>query len=77
VLDSIEFDRRGIPAVAICTDPFRSAARSMARVMGIPDYRVAFTAHPIGGLSGTEVAGRARALLPDILEIVTGEQANG
>ena len=73
MLDSINFDREGIPAVAICTDQFASSARTMSRVMGIPDYRVAFTKHPVGNVSADQLKERARELLPEIVDILTKE----
>ena len=72
MLDSINFDREGIPAVAICSDQFITSARTVAKIMSIPDYRVAITAHPVGSLPLDQVKERAQELLPVVLDILTG-----
>jgi hypothetical protein len=74
VLDSIEFDRRGVPAAAICTDQFITSARTMARVMGIPHYPVVITPHPVGSLTPAQLRDRARAIAPQVARLLmTGE----
>jgi hypothetical protein len=75
VLDSIEFDRRGIPAVAVCTDYFISPARTVSKMMGIPDYPVVFVPHPLSGLDSEEVAKRAEEILPVVLRILSEGKA--
>ena len=70
MLDGIEFDRRGIPAAAICTDQFVTSARTMARVMGIPDYPVIFTPHPLGSLTTEQLRERAEKLAPQVARLL-------
>jgi len=45
--DGITAERLGIPAMAVMTTRFVSAADLMARVLGFADYRFAVIAHPI------------------------------
>ena len=58
----------GIPAVAVMTTRFVSAAELMSRVLGMPDYRFAVIGHPVSSASDAELAAMARA---------TVEQARG
>ena len=70
MLDGIEFDRRGVPAAAICTDQFITSARTMSRVMGIPNYPVLFTPHPLGSLTPDQLRERAEQLTPQIIRLL-------
>jgi hypothetical protein len=49
--DGVTAERLGIPAMAVMTTRFVSAAELMARVLGFPDYRFAVIAHPISSAS--------------------------
>ena len=46
--DAITFDRRGVPAVAVLSEPFANTGRMMARTHKLPDYRFALIPHPVG-----------------------------
>jgi hypothetical protein len=70
VLDGIEFDRRGVPAAAICTDQFITSARTMSRVMGIPNYPVIFTAHPLGSLNMDQLRERAETIATQVVRLL-------
>lgn len=59
-----------MPAVSICTEPFRLAADAMARSYGFPDYPYVVTEHPVASLSREEVRERVRLMIPRILEIL-------
>jgi hypothetical protein len=52
-------ERQGVPAVAVMTTRFVSAAELMSRVLGMPGYRFAVIAHPVS--SATDDALRAMA----------------
>jgi hypothetical protein len=41
VLDAITFEKRGIPAAAVITEPFQSTAEAMAKLAGMTGYPVA------------------------------------
>ena len=58
----------GVPAVAVMTTRFVSAAELMSRVLGMPDYRFAVIGHPVSSATDAELAAMARA---------TVEQARG
>ena len=59
MLDAITFEKRGIPAAVVITEPFVSTAEEMARLAGMPGYPYAVLPHPVGSLAPAEVAQRA------------------
>ncbi len=65
--DSIELEKRGTPAVAICTEPFVSGARAMSVLGGIPEYPFAVVRHPIGSLTEAQLRERAVEALPQVI----------
>lgn len=75
VADGIEFEKAGLPAAVVLTDAFTTTGRTMAGVHGAPDYEWITTQHPVAVLTPDEVRERARTLLPEIIETLTGETA--
>jgi len=73
VLDAISFEKRGIPAAAIITEPFVATAEAMARLAGMPEYPVAVIPHPVGSLGPDEVTARADAIAGRIVELLLGD----
>jgi len=71
VCDLVRFERRGIPAVGVATAPFADEAIEQARLLGMPDCRVAYIDHPVQLLSAGELAARADAVFPDLLTALT------
>lgn len=71
--DVILLERRGIPSAAICTSALRGSADAMAAVQGMPGYRYAVVEHPLSSLDADEVAERAKAAAPQVLEILHGK----
>jgi hypothetical protein len=67
--DATEIERRGIPAVAIITRPFKVTADSMAQRQGYPGYRYVLIDHPIANLNDDAIRERARIALPEILAV--------
>ena len=59
MLDAITFEKRGIPAAVVITEPFESTAEAMAKLAGMPGYPYAAFPHPFGSLSPAEVRARA------------------
>jgi hypothetical protein len=41
----VELERRGIPTVAVATEPFVDEALEQARVLGMPDNRMVYVPH--------------------------------
>ena len=62
MLDAIFFEKRGIPASVIITEPFVPTAVGIAELAGISGYPHAVIPHPVGSLSTAEVRQRADAV---------------
>jgi hypothetical protein len=45
--DAVTAERLGVPAIAVMTNRFVSAAELMARVLGMPGYPFAVIPHPV------------------------------
>jgi hypothetical protein len=71
VCDLVHLERRGIPAVGVATAPFADEAAAQARLLGMPDCRVAYIAHPVQLLTGAELAARADAVFPALVAALT------
>lgn len=69
--DSVRIENAGIPAVAVATDVFRSAARAQASALGRSDYDAVYVAHPIQDQLPSEIEERAGAVLAEIVERLT------
>jgi hypothetical protein len=50
----------GVPAIAVMTTRFVSAAELMSRVLGMPDYRFAVIGHPVSSATDEDLAAMAR-----------------
>lgn len=72
VHDGIEIEKRGIPAVAICTEAFLPGLDALTQMRGMPDYRFALVPHPLGVLFDDELMQRAELAAPQVAAIVTG-----
>jgi hypothetical protein len=72
VLDAISFEKRGIPAVAIITEPFIPTAAAIALLAGMPGYPHAVIPHPVGSLSPEEVRRRADAVATRVETLLLG-----
>jgi hypothetical protein len=72
VLDAISFEKRGIPAAAIITEPFVLTAAAIAELAGLPGYPSAVIPHPVGSLTAAEVRARAEAIAPRVAELLLG-----
>lgn len=75
VHDLVRLERRGIPAAGIGTEPFVDEALLQARVLGMPDLRLAYVPHPVQLLSGDELAALAVDTFPRIVALLTDQGA--
>jgi hypothetical protein len=71
--DGILLERAGVPAVSICTDAFTVPARAMAKAYGFPGFEFVSVPHPIASLSAAQIRERVRALMPDLVRILSVE----
>ena len=73
MLDAINFEKQGVPAVAIITEPFVQTGHAVAQMNGIPDYQFVVVPHPFGSLDEAAVRARADAALARIEALLRGE----
>jgi hypothetical protein len=59
-------ERLGVPAVGVMTTRFTSAAKLMAKVLGMPDYPFVVIEHPISNAGDAGLEARARAVLAEV-----------
>jgi len=71
LLDSLEFERRGIPSTAIVTEEFVPGAKAATAMHGLPDYPFVILRHPLKNLSPNELEERADAALPQLNRLLT------
>ena len=70
MLDAITFEKRGIPAAVVITEPFEATAEAMAKLAGMAGYRYAVVPHPFGSLSPDEVSARADKVMDRIEQLL-------
>ena len=66
------FEKRGIPAAVVITEPFEATAEAMARLGGMAGYPCAVVPHPFGSLSPEEVCARADKVVDRIEQLLLG-----
>jgi hypothetical protein len=59
IVNAIELEKRGIPALLVTTPPFLDAVRTSASLRGMPAIRWAVVDHPIASLMQDELRERA------------------
>jgi hypothetical protein len=64
----MQLEAMGVPAIAICTEPFCSGAKAMAALGGMPDYPFAVVQHPIGSLTEAQLRERAVEAAPQVIQ---------
>jgi hypothetical protein len=74
VLDAILFERAGVPAIAIVTEPFRPTGEAMAASWGMAGYRFLDMPHPIANLEDKELDVRADRLVEQVLALLRGAE---
>jgi len=67
VLDAAAIEKQGIHTVTIAWDTFEHAARSQARLQGVPDLELVVVPHREGGQTRDDQKRKAEAALPAIL----------
>ena len=64
------FEERGIPGVALVTEPFRQTGAAMAGTWGLPGFRFLDVPHPIAILGDKDLDERADRLVPRVAELL-------
>jgi hypothetical protein len=70
VLDALMFEERGIPGIALVTEPFRQTGAAMAGTWGLPGFRFLDVPHPIAILGDKDLDERADRLAPLVAELL-------
>jgi hypothetical protein len=68
----VALERLGIATAAVATEPFADEALEQARVLGMPDYRMVFTPHPVQLLSAEELTDQADRAFDQIVARLLG-----
>ena len=68
--DGIQFEKRGLPAAVICTEPFVSSAVAMSKMGGISEFPFAVVPHPLGSLDENSLRERTKEVAGDIVKIL-------
>jgi hypothetical protein len=69
--DVIALEARGVPAVAVGTEPFVAEAQEQARVLAMPEQRLITVPHPIQPTPVQQVQGYAPAALAEAVARLT------
>ena len=76
MLDAVALEQRGIPTVTFVTEPFVSAARAVARSLGLPDLRLVVIPHDYLVEDDDALRTRLDAVFPQVVSaIVAGGEA--
>ena len=70
MLDAILFERAGVPAIAVVTEPFHPTGEAMATSWGMPGYRFLEVPHPIANLGDKDLDERADRLAEEVLALL-------
>jgi hypothetical protein len=65
--DTLRIEGRGIPAVAVATHEFATAARVQASLLGRADFDPVYVPHPIQDQTRAEIEARAGAACEEIV----------
>ena len=71
------FEERGIPGIALVTEPFRQTGKAMATTWGLPGFRFLEMPHPIAVLDDVEMDDRAQDLVRLVVELLGGAAPGG
>jgi hypothetical protein len=71
VHDLVRLERRGVATAGVATEPFVDEALEQARVLGMPDLRMAFVPHPVQLLSEHELRALADGVFDRAVELLT------
>jgi hypothetical protein len=69
--DTVWFEIRNIPSVAIASSPFGEAAISQRKALGMEGARYVLVPHPIQDATDDEMRAKAAAVLEQVIAALT------
>jgi hypothetical protein len=73
LLASIWLEKKGVPALALCTQPFTPALSALARIHGRPDKEWARIPHPFGSVDDATLRERAEFFVNELYRTALAE----
>ena len=70
MLASIWLEKKGVPALAICTEPFTGAVKALTRIHGVEGIKWAILPHPVGSLTPEVLRERAKIVVETFYDAV-------
>jgi hypothetical protein len=70
--DVLEFETLGKPAVLVASDAFTRGAEEQAALLGQPEIRRVFVAHPVQDRTDDEMRALAREVVDDLVAALGG-----
>ena len=67
----VRLERLGIATAAVATEPFLDEALEQARLLGMPDYRMVLTQHPVQLLTLEQLRAQADGAFGEIFARLT------
>jgi hypothetical protein len=68
--DAVTAERLGVPAMAVMTERFVSAAELMARVLGMPGYPFVVISHPVSSATEDDLRAKARTTIQEVRRLL-------
>jgi hypothetical protein len=75
--DAVTAERLGVPAIAVMTERFVSAAELMSRVLGMEGYQFAVIPHPVSSASDADLRAMAAMTLGQIRRLLLKPGSDG
>jgi hypothetical protein len=72
IVNAIELEKRGIPALLVSTPPFLDAVKTSASLRGMPEIRWAVVDHPVASLMADDLRSRAIEAAQQVPGILLG-----
>ena len=64
------FEQHGVPSASIITHVFTATGKAMARTWGLSEFRFLVMPHPIANLTDAELDQRAKAITPEVVQLL-------
>ncbi len=75
VHDGVTLEKRGVPTATVNSDAFVVLGQQEAVALGVPGLPIVMVPHPMGDVSAEVVLERARAMIPQLIRVLTGDAA--